>query len=913
MTLDDAGNLHSPIFGGLEPSPDAITLQLRQSNPQDDESLGDAAVDACRPASAWKEQMKRPSAIMRLQLHEGLSFEDAIARIPYFADLGVSHLNISPIMTARAGSRGDEITDPTVVDPMLGGEAGFRRLVAAMREAGLGIIIDHVPGYMAVGSDNPWWQDVLQHGRKSAYAHYFDIDWEPEDPALKDKILLPVLRRPYGEALRQGEIRLVFNDDQDRYELHYQTHIFPIDPSQRRDIAQYALDAFDATTFGGRVRLQALLEQQHFRLAFWRSAHDAINWRQFREGATRAVLRVEEEDVFDATHATLLRLFADGLIDGVHILGVDCLADPKAYCQRLRALFGMLGNGDPGDPAYIVVDKVLSPGEELAEDWDCDGTSGRDFIDQLARVLSDLRGVESFTQWWATLSGRPMDAVGEAEASRRETLARHFGAELEAATLALHRLALQDLATRDLARPTLRRGLIELLAHLRIHRIYAGLRGGSAADKKGMNDALAKAQATCLPQDRDAVLQIAAWLGGELRAAGDPALHRDAIRRFQQLSAAVAEVAERVAANRAPSLLSQSDIGFNADSAGAVAGFHLQALDRAVRFPHAMLASTAQDAEWGEDLRARLAVLSEVAPDWMGSLSAWLAEAEPLFANLDGLRAPSFADAASLFQMLVAAWPLDTEDLRSFANRVAEWQVNALRAANLATDALVPNEAYETAARNFLRGLFAGDWPAKIGAFAARIASAAAVNGLAQTLLKLTVPGVAAVDQGTEFWDQRFGPDDHAPVDFDQRMKALSARQSVTALAASWHGGEVKQALIRDVLSARRAHLALFATGDYVPLQAEGAHADHVIAFARQQGDTAALVVASRLTAQWRGDGILIPPASWEDTQLSLPLGLAQLSWRNVLSDQPVACRGTSLPMADVLDGLPVALLIAAA
>ncbi|HTJ01890.1 MAG TPA: malto-oligosyltrehalose synthase [Methylovirgula sp.] len=858
--------------------------------------------------------MSIPSASMRLQFHEGFTFDDAIPLIPYLANLGVSHLNVSPILTARAGSRsGDDVIDPAVVNPELGGEEGFRRLVAALRNAGLSIIVDIAPGFMAAGNDNPWWLDVLQHGRKSTYAHYFDIDWEPDDAVLKDKILLPVLTRPYGEALREGDITVAFNEAQDRYEIRYLGYVCPVDPAQRPHIERNTLGGFDARSFGGRVHLQALLEQQHFRLAAARSADDAINWRRLSGGNDLVALRVEEDDVFDATHGTILRLFADGLIDGVRIRHIDSLADPKSYCQRVRALLGMLGSS-LGQRVYILVDKILSPGEELASDWDCDGATGDDFVVDLASLLHDRDGAEPLAQWWAALSERPATFAAEMEASRRETLEADFAAALEGAVSALHRLAQYDPMARDLPRPALRRGLIEILAHLRVYRTYAGLRGGSAPDKKRLGDAVTKAMATCLPRDRETIQQIAAWLGGEARAAGDVALHRDAIRRFQQLSAALAGRAADVAFYRHAALLAYRDPNGPRDP---VEAFHRQAADRATRFPYTVLASTPEHT-FGEDLRARLAVLSEVSQDWAETLSDWLNETEPFFADLGGARVPRFADAATLLQMLVGAWPLglrpdDTEALRRFASRIAEWQVTALRAAKLATDTTVPNAAYEAAARSFLGHLFEQEWPARIAAFAERIAPAGAVNGLTQTLLKLTVPGVPDVGFGGDLWDQTVVErGDDQPIDFEARTKNLSARKTVASLAGDWRNGEVKQALIQEVLAARRAHFDLFAQGTYVPLQTDGTQAEHVIAFARQRGEEAAIVVASRLTAQWLDGSLLIPASSWDGTQLHLPAGFAQMKWRSLFTNRSVALSGDTPSVADLLDGFPVALLMTA-
>src|SRR5262249_33966913 len=276
--------------------------------------------------------MSAPRATMRLQFHRGFTFDDAVRLVPYLAALGISHLYSSPILTAQPGSmHGYDVVDPTRVNAELGGEPAFRRLIGALRLAGMGIIVDIVPNHMSIGNQNPWWLDVLQHGIASRYAGYFDIDWEAADPTLRRKVVLPVLDRPYSEALAHGEITLTFNAEEDRFEARYFDHRFPICPDHRLEIEHLTLSAFDTGVASGRQRLHRLLERQHFRLAWWRIANDAINWRRFFDINDLAALRVEDEGVFEATHAVVLRLFAEGLIDGFRVDHIDGLADPSGY------------------------------------------------------------------------------------------------------------------------------------------------------------------------------------------------------------------------------------------------------------------------------------------------------------------------------------------------------------------------------------------------------------------------------------------------------------------------------------------------------------------------------------------------------------------------------------------------------
>jgi (1->4)-alpha-D-glucan 1-alpha-D-glucosylmutase len=869
-----------------------------------------------------------PRATMRLQFHKGFTFDDAVSIVPYLAALNVSHLYASPIMAARAGStHGYDVIDPTRVNPELGGEPGLRRLVAALRAAGLGIIVDIVPNHMAVsGGDNPWWLDVLQHGRQSRYAGFFDIDWEPDDPALHGKILVPVLQRPYGEALVKAEISLAFNGDCGRYEARYFHHVFPIAPRDWPAIGRLSLHAFNAASVNGRRRLHGLLERQHFRLAWWRAANDEINWRRFFDINELAGLRVEDDKVFQTTHATMFRLFAEGLIDGVRVDHVDGLSDPGAYCRRLRGrLDGLAHQRPPGstaDHAYVVVEKILGPGGQLPDGWECDGTSGYDFMDQVSRVLHDPAGAAPLGQLWASLSSRPTEFEIEEQRARREILDRSFSAQLAAAVTALHRICRTDLVTRDLAWSAIRRSLIEILAHMRVYRTYATPDRQSREDEDRLAFAVSGARRTCLPIDRDVVDQVAAWLSGRAGTAAPRELRAEALRRFQQLSAPLAAKAvEDTAFYRYGRLLSRVDVGFDpANFADGIAAFHQQSRLRAERFPYAMLATATHDHKRGEDVRARLAVLSEIPGEWSTKLDQWIEKTTPLLELVDGELAPSRGDVAMLFQTIVGAWPPelsagDSDGCVAFAKRLVGWQQKALREAKLATDWTAPNESYEAAARQFLTGLFATDeWLAEIAVFAHGIAPAGAINGLAQTLLKLTAPGIPDIYQGTEFWDLSLvDPDNRRPVDFRSRMKAVGATAEIEHLACAWRGGWVKQAIIRLALEVRRTNPMLFSAGDCVPLTIEGHAADHVLAFARQHGNAVAVTVVCRLASRLlsANDTIVIPAPAWGETRLHLAGTIAARTFRDALAGVTLGSETGDIPVSEVLAKLPVALLVA--
>jgi (1->4)-alpha-D-glucan 1-alpha-D-glucosylmutase len=812
-----------------------------------------------------------PRATLRLQFHKGFTFGDAERLVPYFSGLGVSHLYASPIATARAGSlHGYDVVDPTRVNPELGGEGGLRRLVEALHKEGLGLIVDIVPNHMAAVVENAWWADVLRHGWASRYARCFDIDWDSEDPELAGKLFLPVLGRPLRAALQRGEIAPVRRGDLDY--LRYGDLLIPASGDDPK--------------------------RQAYRLGWWRTANDRINWRRFFDINELVCLRMEDEETFETVHALPARLYAEGLIEGVRVDHVDGLSDPARYCHRLRQRL------DPATPSrpYLVVEKILMRGESLPTDWGCDGTTGYDFMDQVSALQHDGKGEQPLASAWTTLSGRPAEFATEEQVARREIVARSFSAQLEACVAAFLRLASTDPAAGDLSRPALRRALTELLVHFPVYRTY-----GTAHDRPFLAQAVAGAKTTGLLGDHWVVDLLDRWMR-------EPPTDSTANTRFRQLSAPVAaKSVEDTAFYRYGRLLSRNDVGFDIERFSASpADFHGWMRQRREQYPRGMLATATHDHKRGEDVRARLAVLSELPHDWTANLSRWIDAGARL--RRDGQ--PAVADIAMLLQMIVGAWPLDLklEDAAGrggFTERLAGWQEKALREAKLHSDWSEPDRAYEDSARAFLRGLVADNEPpdllAEIFAFIQRIAPPGAVNGLAQVLLKLTAPGVPDLYQGTEDWDfSLVDPDNRRPVDFARRRKRLPW-PAVKDTLERWRDGGVKTAIIARALALRRALPDLFATGSYEPVIAEGPMADHVVAFMRRHASDAVLTVVPRLPTSLLAapHGLALNPAAWRGTTLHFGESLHLTS---VLDPETAPLTGRNAAVHELLHCVPIAL-----
>jgi (1->4)-alpha-D-glucan 1-alpha-D-glucosylmutase len=871
-----------------------------------------------------------PRATVRLQFNRDFTLDQAVPLVPYFARLGVSHVYASPLMAARAGSpHGYDIVDHGRLNPELGGEPALERLVGELRRHGMGLILDIVPNHMAVGGDdNEWWLDLLENGRHSRYAAWFDIDWTPRDRLRRGRILAPFLGSAYGECLARGEITLEADAESGKIAARYFAHKFPIRPESvlrlteggRRPAAE-VLGDYDSREPEGRARLHTLLEDQHYRLCWWRVAGDEINWRRFFDINGLAGLRVELAEVFNATTRYPVDLYRRGLVDGLRIDHVDGLATPRQYCRKLRRLLDTAQAERPEGlrdmPAWLVVEKILQEGETLPADWLVDGTTGYDFMEQGGALLHDEAGNAALTALWCEASHDRRDFAALARQAKQEVLSASFGGDMARLVSILHRHARANPVTRDLTYDALLRVTTALLLHLPVYRLYAGRYGYSEADMTLLRETARRAEASVRSIERASLQTVGNWVGAEPFRTDPPGparrLRVAAAARFEQLSGPLtAKGIEDTAFYRYGRLLSRNEVGGNpAMLSLPVEDFHHAVQVRQQQFPHAMLATATHDHKRGEDARARLAVLSEMAAAWSAQVQDWSARFAPLKPLLDGERAPHPADELMLYQTLVGAWPMRGDPDDGFTARVRRWQEKSLREGKQRSSWDAPDMAYEESCHQFLEALMQGDFVASCGAFVQRIAAAGALNGLVQTILRLTVPGVPDLYQGTEFWDLSLvDPDNRRPVDWPARAAALGGTDSLEELAASWQDGRIKQHLVQMLLNLRRADAPLLEDGSYHPLPVTGALRDRIIAFERRQGDRALVVIVARHLSALLAEpgGMRIAADRWGDTEVHLPRASRFLS---VL--QPGASvSGERVAASGLLQPLPFAVLLSA-
>ncbi len=908
-------------------------------------------------------------ATLRLQFHKGFTLEQAVPLVPYFARLGISHIYASPLLAARAGSmHGYDVVDPTQVNPELGGEPALRRLVSTLREHNMGLILDIVSNHMAVGgSDNPWWLDLLEWGRLSPYGEFFDIQWHSPDPLMEGQLLLPFLGSDYGVALQEGTLKLLFKANTGSFYVEHYDHHFPICPSDYGEILKhqetlksladrfstlsYQTDAhslamplkgelrelasdpqtlvaihsnlqhFDSTTEAGFQALHQLLERQSYRLASWRTAADDINWRRFFDINELGGLRVERPAVFEATHGKIFQLIAEGLVDGLRIDHIDGLADPRGYCRKLRRRVDLLA---PGRHLPIYVEKILGAGETLHRDWAVDGTTGYEFMNQLSLLQHDPDGEFVLGDLWQRRTERPAAFIEEAQLARQQILNGSLASDCESVAQALLQVARDDLMTRDLTLGAIRRVLQALIVHFPVYRTYISAMGRSAQDEVFFQQAMDGARQTLSEADWPVLDCVAAWLGGTPWRRKPRGRSRKILKhacvRFQQLtSPAAAKAVEDTALYRSAVLLSRNDVGYNTEQFSApVSDFHAVNQQRLDEFPDNLLATATHDHKRGEDTRARLAVLSERSHWYAEQIELWRALARPV--RVDE-QMPSSGDELILYQALLGSWPLQLRDddqsgFAEYAKRIWQWQQKALREAKLQSSWSAPNEAYENAAQAFTEKLLTGEEGELLRAALSKtvnsIAAAGALNGLAQTLLRMTVPGVPDLYQGNEFWDfSLVDPDNRRPVDYAAREHALQEPLPPVELLANWRDGRIKQALIAEVLNLRVEHAELFRRGTYQALEVLGSQAHNVLAFAREhEGKQAIVIVPIRCATLLENSAVpQVDALRWGDTRVVLPFASSTTNLKGLFSSSAVT-KNRELNISDALGDVPVNLFI---
>ncbi len=806
-----------------------------------------------------------PRSTYRVQLHAGFTFDDAARLAPYLARVGVSHLYCSPYLQAAPGStHGYDVVDHTRLNDELGGAAGHTRLADALAAEGLSQVLDVVPNHMARdGRANRWWWDVLERGPASPYASYFDIDWDA------GAVLVPVLGDHYRRVLEAGELQLAAAGD-GAFLVKYYDHELPTAPGTVPD--DVALERLNADADA----LDSVLGRQHYRLAYWRTASDELNYRRFFSIDTLVGLRIEDDAVFADSHQLVLDLVGKGVVDGLRIDHVDGLRDPDGYLHRLDRETG---------GAYTVVEKILEPDEQLPATWPVAGTSGYDFITRVNNVFVAASHEPEMTDCYRRFTGDATTYDEVVRAAKLQIMSGELAAETNRLTCLLAQVCAAHRRHRDHTRRVLGDALAEVIAAFPVYRTYVQPgRPVADADRTRVQEAVA----TVRDRRPDLDAELLGFLGELLLLEHAGEGERELALRFPQVSAPVmAKGVEDTAFYRYHRLVSLNEVGGDPGVFGrSVDDFHADSARSAALWPSSMLTLSTHDTKRSADVRARIHLLSEVPGPWETAVMRW---AE----HNDRHRSAPWPDRHAeylLYQTLVGGWPIE-------ADRVVAFMEKATREAKVHTSWVDPVAEYDQALASFVGDVLGdAEFVDDLETFLAdqRIVEHGRTTSLAQTTLLLTCPGVPDLYQGSEIWDLSLvDPDNRRPVDYESRRRLLEevAGAGPDAAMTRADAGGPKLWLIARLLDHRRRHPAHYQSTQYQPVAVEGAKAAHAVAFTR--GDI--VTVVPRL-CRALGDG-------WGDTTVNLPVG----PWIDVLSGRPWDA-GTH-PVAEVLGAFPVAVL----
>ncbi len=874
-----------------------------------------------------------PSATYRFQFNKDFTFAKAGALADYLRELGVSHVYASPYFKASPGStHGYDVTDHNALNPEVGSREEYDAYVAALKGNGLGQIVDFVPNHMGIGPLNPYWMDVLENGRGSKYASFFDIDWHPLKEELAEKVLLPILGDQYGKVLEKGELKLNF--EQGAFFLTYFETRLPINPRSYGAVLKKTLELSNlpAEDEGGievqsivtasehlphrfetapekvaeRARekevikkrlervcqehpriaeaiqeavrfyngkpgdahsfdaLDTLIGEQAYRLSFWRVAAEEINYRRFFDINTLAAIKVELPEVFERMHRLIFELIESGAVTGLRIDHVDGLWNPREYLEHLQCKYSeVTGATDGGCKLYLLVEKILMSGEKLRPEWPVHGTTGYDFTDQITEMLVDRGAQKPLTETYQRFiedNPRFADLVYQ---KKQLTMQLSLASEVHVLAFMLNRLSEKNRWYRDFTLSALTVAVREVIACFPVYRTYAEPGRELGDYDRQIIDRAVRAARRRNPGMEASIFQFLRETlllrFPENIDEADRAEHLRFVMKFQQCTGPItAKGIEDTAFYIYNRLAALNEVGGEPDHFGAAPEvFHRQNAARLAEFPHSMLATSTHDTKRAEDVRARLAAISEIPDTWRRAVHRFRTANRKHKRDVEGEQAPDANEEYLIYQTLAGAWPLDGEITETFTARIQEYMAKAIKEAKVNSSWIQPNENWDTAVKEFIAAILGtgkrNTFPELFRPLAEQLAQLGAVNSLSQTLIKLTAPGVPDIYQGNEVWDLSLvDPDNRRSVDYEARRTALAGIGNVAPeeLLANWKDGRIKLFLTHKMLRFRREHFELFAKGDYVPVQATGAFAESVFAYARRYEGQTALIIAPRLSGR---------------------------------------------------------------
>jgi (1->4)-alpha-D-glucan 1-alpha-D-glucosylmutase len=972
-----------------------------------------------------------PVSTYRVQMHKGFNFADAQGILGYLKQLGIGDFYSSPIFEARPGSmHGYDVTRHDRLNPELGGEEGFAVFSAELQRQGLGLLLDIVPNHMGVGNDSVWWQDVLENGHASRYSEYFDIDWKPLKPALRNKLLLPILGDQYGTELESKHIQVSMEDG--RPLVHYYDHTMPVAPRtvhlifpadagtdlvppwfrelleridqlpphetsadelrgqrqaelaellpklrdalrslEMQPVVQHALETLNGINGDPHSfdRLHLLLDAQPYRLASWRTSAEEINYRRFFDVNDLVGLRMENPEVFAATHCLIRELIASHQVTGLRIDHCDGMFNPRQYLIRLQLLYlaSQCAGGKPQQetaangiersvldpvrgydwsqsqgPLYTVVEKILEPREYLPPQWPVRGTSGYDFVYLANGIFIQSANEKRFNALYSRVLGHTVEPDEIIFRSKLQVMQTALASEVYALTNLLSRIAASNRKARDFTDNILETVLRQTIAAFPVYRTYIDDRGEyGERDVAFLRFAIARAKR--LNPDIDAsafdFLRETLLLENSSPAEKhkpDPRILYFALK-FQQLTGPVmAKGVEDTAFYVYTRFLSSNEVGGSAKSFGiSLETLHQSNQERLKHSPDTMLTTSTHDTKRSEDVRNRLNVLSELPQLWSAGVHRWQRMNAKFKRKLDdGRIAPDNNEEYLLYQTILGAWPWQMEskqDRESYVERIKQYSSKALSEAKVNLSWINPDPEYMKAVHAFIDAILTPGPRAKETPFVLSLRTLlpqlqlfGAVNSLAQVVLKIAIPGIPDFYQGNELWELSLvDPDNRRPVDYQQRaahldaLRDLAEREGPVAVCREVLGnlgdGRSKLWTTHRALQLRNREHALFRHGEYTALEVMGDRQENLIAFLRRDPASQRSVVAvlPRFACTLMRGKVELPlgPA-WGNDQLRIPVS-AGTRYTNVFSGESFTVPDQqNLPLSALLATYPVALLV---
>lgn len=876
-----------------------------------------------------------PSSYYRLQLYAGFTFQDAAETASYLKSLGISHIYCSPYLQAAGGSHhGYDVVDHQRVNPEIGGEEGHARFCEALTELGLGQILDIVPNHMATGKENRYWWDVLENGPSSPYATWFDIDWSSPEVKLQNKVLIPVLGGQYGQILEAGQFVMEF--DCGSFKVRYFDQAFPLSPrsvaiplsiaakrmeaptlsfianslerlplpqpgedeavaARHRDktVLYDLLQRFCSETPGAPEAiaqvatdlnkdpdaLDGILNLQHYRLAYWRTADQELGYRRFFDINTLVGMRMERPHVFLATHARVLEWLRTGVLDGVRADHPDGLRDPQQYFARLRSA---------ASDALIYAEKILQPSETLRANWPIDGTTGYDFLNMCNGLLVHPEGLAEIDKIYREFTAKQEDFETIACSKKHDVEHESLGSDVNRLAQIFVEICENNRDRRDYTRAEIRRAIREVAAAFNIYRTYVVPQRGEITEE----DEAAIDYAISIAKTRrtDVEPGLFDFMRDVLRLRARGELENEFLLRFQQFTAPVmAKGVEDTAFYCFNRMIALNEVGGSPERGGVtLEEFHSFCEKMQRLSPQTVNTLSTHDTKRADDVRARLAVLTETPGVWRAALRRW----SRMNSSFKGGEYPDRNTEYFLYQTMIGAWPISIERMQAYMEK-------AVREAKEHTSWTKQNKEFEDALRAFIERIY--DSPAfvkDLEGLVSRILLPSRINSLAQTLIKSTAPGVPDHYQGSELWDLHLvDPDNRGVVDYEIRRSMLTELEKgmpAEEIMKRMDDGLPKLWVIFKTLHLRRDHPDWFSKdATYIPLAAKGPRHDHLVAYLR--GENVA-VVAPR----WN----LKPNGNFGSTTVEIPAG----NWNHVFTGENF--EGGILKVQNLLNKFPVALLI---